>query len=65
MYSCILCDNQEEWTMSLCSKCIEIKRIMDIYGVDKVKESLTYIFVRDDTPIKNRTECASAIKEKK
>tara|TARA_R110001592_G_scaffold50510_1_gene156090 strand:- start:102 stop:290 length:189 start_codon:yes stop_codon:yes gene_type:complete len=54
MWTCILCDNKDEWTRGLCTKCEEVKKIVDIYGIDKVVESIKYIYVRDDEPIKNR-----------
>ena len=52
MYSCILCDDKTEWTRGLCTKCSEIKKIIDLYKVDKVLESIKYIYVRDTVPIK-------------
>ena len=56
MYTCILCPDKTEWTRSLCSKCMEIKKIIDLYSVEKVVESMKYIYVRDNTPIKFRQE---------
>tara|TARA_R110002020_G_C16060524_1_gene755409 strand:- start:512 stop:697 length:186 start_codon:yes stop_codon:yes gene_type:complete len=52
----------------LCSKCTKIKDIIRIYGTDRVEESLKYIFVRDEVPIKNRVDLVkngdSSYKEK-
>ncbi len=61
MFNCILCNNADEYCMtsSLCSKCLETKKIIDLYGIDRVNESLLEIFVREDRPINNRTEAIS------
>lgn len=57
MWNCYLCRNNEEWTRTgLCTECTAIKRIIDVYGVSVVKDSLHNIFVRDITPIENRTK---------
>ena len=59
MLNCKLCDSTEYvYSGYLCSKCIKIQDIIKICGVDKVEESLKFIFVRDDIPIKNRVESA-------
>lgn len=56
MYTCLLCDDKKEWTRGLCTKCTELKKIVDLYDIDKVLESLKYIYVRDSVPIKSRTD---------
>ncbi len=56
MYTCLLCDDKKEWTRGLCTKCTELKKIVDLYDIDKVLESLKYIYVRDAVPIKSRTD---------
>ena len=60
MWCCKLCANVDEWiyTGYLCSKCIKIKNLIRIYGVESINETLTYVYVRDPTPIKSRTEVA-------
>ena len=56
MYTCILCDNPDEWTRGLCTKCEEIKKVISLYGVDKVTETLKYVYIREQEPIKARAE---------
>lgn len=55
-YNCVLCPNPEnEWCYTnLCSKCTELKKIVDLYGINQINETLTNIYVRDIEPIKNR-----------
>ena len=60
MWTCVLCGNKEEWTRSLCNKCDNVKKIVDIYGIDKIAESLRYIYVRVEEPIKNREKQVKA-----
>ena len=57
MFSCKLCDSAEYvYSGYLCTKCTRIKDIIRIYGAERVEESLRYIFVRDEVPIKNRVD---------
>ncbi len=63
MYSCVLCNNPDEWTRGLCSKCEELKKIVDVYSIEQVIESIKYIYVRNETPISNRTRSQKKIKE--
>lgn len=64
-FYCSLCANPDEscYISPFCSKCLELKKIIDLYGIDKVNKSLTTIFVRDDKPIENRTEAIAENKE--
>ena len=57
-YNCVLCPNEaNEWChTSLCSKCIELKKIVDIYTIDQVNKTLKDIYVRDIEPITRRTD---------
>lgn len=57
-YSCHLCGG-EEWCrngFNLCGKCMEIKKIVAVYNVDDVLKTLKDVYVRDKTPIENRTK---------
>ena len=55
-YNCVLCPNLEnEWCYTnLCSKCMKLKKIVDLYGIDQINDTLTNIYVRDIEPINNR-----------
>lgn len=58
-YSCHMCGNEEEWCsrgFNLCGKCMEIKKIVAVYNVDSVLKTLKDVYVRDKTPIENRTK---------
>tara|TARA_R110000764_G_scaffold19599_4_gene51268 strand:- start:5272 stop:5490 length:219 start_codon:yes stop_codon:yes gene_type:complete len=57
-YKCHLCGNPEEWCRSknLCSKCIEVKQIVAVYDIDSVLKTLKDVYVRDKSPIENRTK---------
>ena len=58
MFSCSLCRSQcQEYVFlhSHCSKCEEIRRIISLYSVDKVLDTLRYVYLRDDdTKVKKR-----------
>ncbi len=56
-YNCIICLNEGgEWCYNgLCSKCIELKKIVDLYGIDSVNKTLKNVYVRDVEPIEKRT----------
>ena len=57
-FYCSLCANPDEscYFSPFCSKCLELKKIIDLYGIDQINDSLKCIYVRDKTPINNRTE---------
>ena len=51
MFNCSLCRSQcteYVFVQSHCSKCEEIRRIISLYSVDKVLETLRYVYLRDD-----------------
>ena len=54
-YTCYLCGtNTDDY---LCKEnCKQIKRIIELYGIDSVRESLEFVFIRDTEPIKKRTQ---------
>lgn len=50
MFCCNLCGSQtDEYVFNnLCSKCEQIKKIIELYEVDKVLTSLRFIYLRDE-----------------
>ena len=56
-FYCTLCSNPDEscYISRFCSKCRIIKKIIELNSVDRVKKSLTNIFLRDEKIIENRT----------
>ena len=51
MFNCSLCRAQCEeyvFVQSHCSKCEQIRRIISLYSVDKVLETLRFVYLRDD-----------------
>ncbi len=60
MFSCNLCGGQSGeyvYVERHCSKCVQIRRIISLYSVDKVLETLRYVYLRDEEEkVENRTE---------
>jgi hypothetical protein len=58
-YNCELChcDTDDYF----CENCKRIQKIIELYGVSTVKESMERIFIRDAVPIENRTEAECKI----
>ena len=57
MFDCKLCSSSEYvYSGYLCPKCLEIKKVIDLYNVDSILEAIKYIYIRDSCPIKNRSE---------
>ena len=58
-YDCELChcDTDDYF----CKDCKRIQKIVELYGVSTVKESLERVFIRDSIPIENRTEAECKI----
>ena len=54
-YTCSLCGSQDEWCASLCSNCLEVKKIVDLYSIQKVVNTLKDVYVRETMPIEKRT----------
>ena len=50
MFSCNLCGNQtDEYVMAnLCSKCDQVKKIIELYEIDKVLATLRFVYLRDE-----------------
>jgi len=57
-FYCALCKNEEEscYVSPLCSKCIELKKIVSLYGIEKINKTLSEIFIRHDEAIDHRTK---------
>jgi formate dehydrogenase maturation protein FdhE len=60
VFTCNLCGSQSnEWVYveRHCSNCCQIRRIIELYSVDKVLETLRYVYLRDEEEkVNNRTE---------
>ena len=60
MFSCNLCggeSNEYVYFERHCSKCIQIRRIISLYTLDNVLETLRFVYLRDDnTKVDNRCE---------
>jgi len=60
MFNCNLCGGESGeyvYVERHCSKCIQIRRVISLYSVDKVLETLRFVFLRDeDDKVEKRTE---------
>lgn len=53
-YRCYLCDtNTNDY---LCEDCKSIKKIVELYGIKSVRETVEFVYLREKEPIKNRSE---------
>jgi hypothetical protein len=61
MFCCNLCGGQSGeyvYVERHCSKCVQIRRIISLYSVDKVLDTLRFVYLRDDeSKVENRTKC--------
>lgn len=51
MFNCNLCGGQSNeyvYVERHCSKCVQIRRIISLYSVDKVLDTLRFVYLRDD-----------------
>ena len=57
-FYCSLCKNEEEYcyVSPFCSRCLETKKIISLYGIDRVNETLKEVFVRKEEQTKKRTD---------
>jgi len=62
-FYCSLCKNEEEccYISSFCTKCLETKKIISLYGIDRINETLKEVFVRKDEQTVKRTEIIQKI----
>ena len=59
MFCCQLCpssNNEYCYLSRYCSKCIDLKNIIKIYGIDEVLEKVKKIYLREQKPLENRTK---------
>ena len=52
---CYLCNIYSGFNSTFCQKCQRLKRIISLYDINNILESLEFIYLRDADPIKNRT----------
>ncbi len=68
MFSCSLCGGQSGeyvYVERHCSKCCQIRRIISLYSVDKVLDTLRFVYLRDDeNKVENRTKCEYNLRSK-
>lgn len=62
---CITCNDWCGYSTSTCenTNCEVIRKLIGLYGVDKVGECLSKVFIRDDKAVDNRTTNIDKIKE--
>ena len=51
MFNCNLCGGESGEYVYIerhCSKCLQIRRIISLYSVDKVLDTLRFVFLRDE-----------------
>ena len=54
---CYLCTNNYAGiSQTFCEKCIRLRRIINLYNIEKVLETCEFIFLRDSHPIEKRAE---------
>jgi hypothetical protein len=61
MFICSFCENNKNddgWFVhtGLCSTCKKVKDLSKIYSMDTLLTSLESIYIREETPIKKRTD---------
>jgi hypothetical protein len=68
MFCCNLCGGQSGeyvYVERHCSKCVQIRRIISLYSVDKVLDTLRFVYLRDDeSKVENRTNCEYNLRSK-
>jgi len=62
---CVTCNDWCGYSTSYCenTNCEVIRKLIGLYGVDKVGECLSKVFIRDDKAVDNRTANIDKIKE--
>lgn len=58
-YTCYLCGETNNNDYICKENCQQIKRIIELYGIDMVRKSLDQIFIRGEEQINNRTKVVS------
>jgi len=69
VFTCNLCGSQsEEWVylQRHCSKCEQIRRVIELYSVDQVLETLRFVYLRDEEDkVDNRTKRHYNLRQRK
>lgn len=62
---CATCNDWCGFSTSYCEskQCEVVRKLIGLYGIEKIGEALSKIFIRDDKAIDNRTENIEKIKE--
>ena len=62
---CVTCNEWCGYSTSFCElkECETVRKLIGLYGIKKIGESLEKIFIRNDKAIENRTENIEKIKE--
>jgi hypothetical protein len=58
-YTCYLCGQTNNNDYICKENCQQIKRIIELYGIDMVRKSLDQIFIRGEEQIEHRTNVVS------
>ena len=58
-YTCYLCGQTNNNDYICKENCQQIKRIIELYGIESVKKSLEKIFIRGEEQIEHRTNVVS------
>jgi len=54
---CYLCTNNYAGiSETFCTKCIRLRRIINLYNIDHVLDTCEFVFLREKLPIEKRTE---------
>ena len=55
-FYCVLCANEEEscYWGNFCSKCIKLKKVIDLYGIDNINDTLDTVYLRDKDKVEKR-----------
>ena len=67
MFICSFCEKNKEsdtWFThtGICDTCKKIQQLSAIYTMEELLKTLEHIYVRDEEPIKNRTQAIKNIK---
>ena len=57
-YNCYIC-GKTNINDYYCGDCQTIRKVIDLYGVEQVRNSIEQIFIRETKPVEKRTEFVS------
>ena len=64
VFNCYMCNNERVYTQYYCEDCSKIRRIIDVYGKDRIRNILEDVCLRNNTKQKLKTvEIKKAIEE--